>query len=80
MFENEIYDFDMNATYLVPMSKLTSPECEEEVVECYLVQGGHPVEMAIKRDGYRTKHMYKKYFEYLVQTGYANKVKSEAQE
>lgn len=68
------FGLNFNAKYLVPMSKIDRPLTEEELVECEIREGGKPFEMGCFRDGYRTKRLYKSYFAYLVEQGYAKKI------
>lgn len=65
---------DFNCKYLVPMSKVTDPENVESLVECTIRQGHKPFTMICTSTGYRSKGFYIKYFEHLLQQGYAKKI------
>lgn len=68
------YAFDIDKKYMFPMSKVDESEYIETPVICDVQTGSKPEIIVISAAGYRTKRMYKKYFEHLLYNGYAKVV------
>ena len=70
MIDHNYISARLDRNYMVPMSKVTEHENNEELVRVSVRDGFNENIIVIEKDGYRTKRMYKKYFEWLIYTNY----------
>lgn len=70
MIDHDYISARLDRNYMVPMSKLTDNEKDEHLVRVSVRDGHNENIIVIEKDGYRTKRMYKKYFEWLIYTNY----------
>ena len=70
MIDQNYISARLDRNYMVPMSKLTEHETNEELVRASVRAGADERIIVIEKEGYRTKRMYKKYFEWLIYTNY----------
>ena len=70
MIDHNYISARLDRRYMVPMSKLTEHENNEELVRVSVREGNNENIIVIEKEGYRTKRMYKKYFEWLIYTNY----------
>ena len=70
MIDHNYISARLDRNYMVPMSKLTDNENAEHLVRVSVRDGYNENIIVIEKDGYRTKRMYKKYFEWLIYTNY----------
>lgn len=70
MIDHNYISARLDRNYMVPMSKLTDNENDEHLVRVSVRDGYNENIIVIEKEGYRTKSMYKKYFEWLIYTNY----------
>ena len=70
MIDHNYISARLDRNYMVPMSRLTDNENDEHLVRVSVRDGYNENIIVIEKDGYRTKSMYKKYFEWLIYTNY----------
>ena len=70
MIDHNYISARLDRNYMVPMSKFTEHENNEELVRVSVREGNNETIIVIEKDGYRTKRMYKNYFELLIYTNY----------
>ena len=70
MIDMNYISADLNRHYMVPMSRLEDHEKDEHLVRVSVRQGGTENIIAVEKEGYRTKRMYKNYFSWLIYQNY----------
>lgn len=67
---NDYFKFSLDHSYLIPLSKEGESEFVEYLVRPSIREGDRGRIVVIEKDGYRTKRMYKQYFEWLIYQNY----------
>ena len=67
---DKYFSADLSRHYMVPMSRLEDPDTKESLVRVTVRDGDRDYIIVIEKPGYRTKRMYKQYFEWLIYRNY----------